>query len=96
MIEVKIRKTKTDEDYETIRRYLIVQMNKAGASKLSIANTLTQVRLKLSLHQRKAIARVIASGEYRNADIAHDIMGVLYDPHPEFFLPRIKEIQEVF
>lgn len=95
-MELKATKPKTDKDYETIRRYLIVQMHNAGVDKLQIAKTLTDVRRKLSKVQRKAIADVISSKEHRPADISHDLMGVMYDPMPQFFLPRIKQIQEVF
>lgn len=95
-MELIATKPKTDKDYETIRRYLIVQMNSAGVEKLQIARTLTDVRRKLSKEQRKVIAGVISSKEHRPVDISHDLMGIMYDPMPEHFLPRIKEIQEVF
>lgn len=95
-MELIAKKPKVDEDFETIRRFLIVQMHSVGVDKMRIAQTLTDVRRKLSKVQRKAIADVISSKEHRNVDIGHDIMGVMYDPSPEHFLPRIKAIQEVF
>lgn len=83
-----------DKNYQVIRRYVIVQMNKAGVTPLNIARTLRDLT-KLEQRQIDAIADAIASKQYREFDLNHDIMGVLYDDLA-YFVPRIKAIAEVF
>lgn len=80
-------------DFQKVRRYVIVQMNKQGADNIERATVLQAIALNLSAEQIHATAEAIRSGLYRDFDLGHDIMGLANKE--KCFLPRIKSIAEV-
>lgn len=87
----------TEQNYQIIRRFMIVRMNESGLDSLDRARVLQMIDRHFNAEQLQAVADAISNRDgayYRDFDLVHDIMGIA--KQDEYFVPRITSIAEVY